>query len=629
MSSEKAKCTFYVQAVERIIQHVLPPNFFDGEDVAIRFHTQLPIVCWSPLAGAPCSLSFFLCCFFRPNAYRFFSEMITRWLIPGRRINAHLQFTIDFSLPDLGDHKYIGAEVMLNIETEEELKMVQKKLPVLESEIRLGLESSYQASRILERKGLTADEKTALIQENLVSLIRHRPQDFDYDILSEMQLFLVLCKEDFKAAREYRHMSRIICVHYLFRKALKLSLEAYPDRRYISIKLIRAQLPNNRRVLGIAIGLSFLRDNEIFEAKHILNGIQEIISGVKKVEGSFFCSQNRSDSPCILYYLEVEKENHAVITLEEEQLLKEKLPLDLKNRIEQRLNPIFMPQNEEEIIRHIINLSHQLKYVRDLPQAVINFNQQTEEKLEFLVVVLRVALPNLPSISKCFETHLTFLEYIPDRVKTVGSIRKKYKKEATVFRLCIRKSLFLRKNQSVDLYKARQEMARELARVIGEFRDYNGGTISKETELFEQLRYSFGKQNGFLLENFFYSLNPPSMRSILPVEPIKKLFSMLLETEEEGLVQNQDYQISVKEDASYFYLLLIASDASFRGFLLPRIESLKISTFQMATCTVPNTNFPSFGLIYREATLKEAIRLRLTVEQAMNEWANHKLVSLK
>ncbi len=618
---KKTKQMFYTQAIERIMSHMLPPHFFHGEDVVIRFHSQLPIICWTPFSDVPCTLSFFLCCHFRPNAFRFFYEMVSRWLVPGKRLNGLLQFAIDFIMPELGDQKYIGGEVMLRLDTEKELEILQKRLPIIESEIRIGVESNYHANRILAIKGLTSDEKSALIQENIVSLIKYRPQDFDYDILSDMQYFLVLCKEEFKTARDYRHMSRIIAVHYLFRKALRHSMDAYPDRRYISVKLIRARLHNGVQVLGIALGISFLRDNEIFEGRHVLSGIKDLVPDAKEIEGSFFRNHKRSNAPCTIY-MEIGKEQNAPITLEEQRLLKEELPLELKNRIEQRLNPIFMPQNEEEIMRHILNLSYQLKYVRDLPQAIINFNQQTEETLEFVVVVLRVLLPKLRSISECFENKPTHLKYTPDRVKTIGSIRKKYKKEASVFRLGIRKAIFLRKDQSVDLYKARLEVARELARIIGEFRDYNGGTISKEAELFKQLRSSLGKQNAFLLENFFYSLHPPLMRSLLTPEPIKKLFFMLLEAEEEGLPEDQVYQICVQEDSNYFYLLLIAANSSFHEVLLPIIESMKVSPLQTATCLVPNTHLPCFGLIHRGVGSETTLKLRLAVEQAMNEWSD-------
>lgn len=553
-------------------------------------------------------------CHFRANSFRFFYEMVSRWLIPGKRLNALLQFAVDFSMPEYAPQKFIAGEVMVRIESEKEMEILKKNLPIVESEIRIGMESYYQACRILEIKGLTSDEKTAFIQENIVSLIKHRPQDFDYDILSEMQHFLVLCKEEFKQARSYRHMSRIICVHYLFRKALKFSLEVYPEKRYINVKLVRASLETKKKVLGIAIAVSFLKENESFEARHILSGIQSLLPDARLIEGSFFCNQSRSD-PTLTIYLEIEKEHGEAITLEEERMLKEELPNELKNRIEQRLNPIFMPQNEELIMRHILTLSGQLKYVRDLPQVIIDFAQQTEDKLEFIVVALRVAKPSLKAISACFEEKPSLLEYVLDRVKMVGWQRKSYKKEATVFRVRIRKVPFLRKDHSVDLNKARQAVSRELHRLLGDFRDYNGGMISKENELFDDLRTRVGG-NAFLLENFFYSLNPPVMRSLLPAKALNKLFNMVQQGELEGLSQDIPFQIRMHYDEDYMYLLVVARDFHFRETLIP---SLKPFTGKIATCFLQHTEHPCCGLILRDPEEEEALRLRLSVEQTLSE----------
>lgn len=612
--NEPSQEGFYTAAIERILGHILPPHFFEEEDVVSLLHAKLPFICWTPLREPPFDLSIFLWCHFRANAFRFFYEMVSRWLIPGRRLNALLQFATDFTMPDLSSEKYIAGEVIVRIETGKELEILQKNLPIIESEISVGVASYYQACRILEIKGLTSDEKTALIQENIVALIKHRPQDFDYDILSEMQHFLVLCKEEFKHNRSWRHMSRVICVHYLFRKAMRFSLEVYPNRRYISVKLIRATLPSRKKVLGITLALSFLRDHECFDAGHIRRGIQALIPEAKLVEGSFFRNESRSD-PTIAIYLEIEKEGG--ISLEEERLLKEELPSELKSRIEQRLNPIFMPQNEEVIMRYIVALSAQLKYVRDLPQVIIDFIQQTEEHLEFLVVALRVVTPNLKSIASLFKAKPSTVEFFPDRTKSVGRLRKKYKKEASVFRLKIRKVPFLRTDHSVDLYKARQEIAKELARIIGEFRDYNGGTISKETELFEHLRHELGKyahEKDFLLENFFYSLSPPVMRSVLPVKPLKKLFLMILEGESEELLDDLPYQIRIQSDSNNFYMMLTAKDGGFREVIQPILEPFKE---KIATSFIHQADYPCLGMIFRDFEPEEALRIRLSVEQAL------------
>lgn len=622
---------FYVSAINSIMSHILPPYFFQQENALARFHEKLPIITWTQLGKPPFDLSFYLCCLFRPNAFRFVYEMVSRWLIPGRRMNALLQFAVDFLIPDFGHQMYIGGEVKIRIETEQELKILQQNLPVIETELRLGIESAYQANRILEIKGLSADEKTGLIQENITSLVKRRPQDFDFDILTDMQHFLVLFKEEFKAARCYKHMSRIICIHYLFQKALRFCYESFPDRRYISVKLLHEKLYGRQRVLGIIIGLSYLRENELFDERHIITAIQLLIPDAQAVKNSFFAYENRGEITRT-YYLEVTKPKDDFFTLEQMRLLKRELPEVLKNRIEQRLNPIFMPTNEEEVMRGILTLSNQLKLVRDIPHVIISFNQQTEEALEFLVILLRVNKEGMLSIEKHFEAKPTYLEFLLERCKIVGILRKKYQKEATVFKLCIRKTPFLRQDHSLDLYKARQDVAAELTRVIGEYRDYNGGTISKESELMRNLRALLGKkaeENTFLLDNFFYSIIPPMMRSTLEPEPLKKLFLMILEAKQIGMEEAQPCLFQIQEDQKYFYMLIVAHNPSFKDSVIKAVEELGISSLQLSHCFVNTGALVCMGFIYRVNGSKDANRLRFAVEEEMTNWAENSSQALK
>ena len=52
--------------------------------------------------------------------------------------------------------------------------------------------------RILEIKGLSADEKTALVQEHVAHLAKRLPHEFDEDVMTELQHVLMICRDDFK-----------------------------------------------------------------------------------------------------------------------------------------------------------------------------------------------------------------------------------------------------------------------------------------------------------------------------------------------------------------------------------------------------------------------------------------------
>lgn len=623
---EEGENHFYAQEIQNIISNLVDPEIFSKENAFDHFQALLPMMSWTSIKEPPFNISFFICCRFRPTAFRFFYEMISKWLFPGRRLNVLLQFAADFILPDLGEEMYIACKVMVRVENARELAQISQNLPIIESEIRLGIESYYHASRILEIKGLASDEKTGMIQENIAMLVKRRPQDFDYDIFSEMQHFLVLCKAEFKTERSFRHISRIISTHYLFRKAMKMSFETFPERRYISVKLVREQITvqgAKKAVLGIAIALSFLHENEILEKKHIVNAISALIPTVSEVEGSFFQNLSRS-GPVRTFYIEVEKKKQIPFTLDEGKKIKENLSNVLKQRIEKRLSPIFMPENEEEIMRHILTLSSQLKYVKDMPQTVISFNKQTEDSLEFLVVFVRIVEENSRPLQDSFEGKSHYLEFISNRIKVIGSLRNKYKKEANVFYVRVPKTLFLRQDHSVDLYKARSELVSSLIFLLGDFRDYNGGTISKETELFANLRKSLGKEgkgNALLLEDFFYSLSPSVMRSVLPPEPLKKLFTILLDFNK--MKGGNDPLFRLEEDRRFCYLLIRGDDPYIRERVQTALEELKFPSLHLATTFIATSDQSTICVLARHYEKKTLLTLRLAIEKTLSS-ANHK-----
>lgn len=592
-------------AVEGILGALMPPCLETF---------QPPLISWSCFKDPPFDLSFYLCTPFRQNAFRFFYEMVTRSLLPGRRLPATLQFAREISLRD---EVYLAGEVRVTIGSAKELEIAQQNLAAFEKEVRLGLLSEYQANQILGRKGTLQHEKTQLLEENIGALIKRRPQDFDYDLYSEMHHFLAIVSEEFKRCHDTRHLTQILCTHYLFRKTLLHSFEAFPQRRYINVKLIRYP-----QALGVAIGLSFLKSHEVFEERHLLSAIEEVIPGCTLVEGSFFANVRAQDPPKA-FYIEVQKQTP--FSASEVARLKRELAGVLKNRIEVRLSPLFMPENEEENMRHMLTLSAQLKYVHDLPQVVINFHKQTEDKLEFLVVAARVISATSRPLADLFSLKPTTLECTFNRAKVMGMLRKKHQKEASVFRLAMQKSPFLRKDHSIDLYKARQKVAVELAKVLGDFRDYNGGIISKESELIEGLRPQIEPENAFLLENFFYALLPAVMRSVLPVAPLKVLFLMLVQADQEGLTADQSCLYHIQEDEAYFYLLLIARHSSFRKKVQKALEELNVAPLHLATTFVQTKDYPSFGVIYRKTDRHKTLLLQNAIEKAMQEWENMQL----
>ena len=598
----------YSGSIRSALRRLLPQEFsllesqqeeIGREVVAAIEEKKLPVIKWSQWEGKPYNVSISMLCAQRANAGKFFYEMISRWLIPGKQLHVASFFFTDFAMPDLSNRLFTLSEIVISLQYEQDLELVRTFLPVIESEICLGIVSGYHANRILEIKGLTADEKTAFVQEHIAQLIQRKPAHFDYDIFHQMQHFLVMCSEEFKALRDWRHMSRIICIFYLFRKALHKAIEKEPEKRILSLKLMQAglQVPLGvKEVLSIFVGMNFLNENEVFEERHLLKALQTYLPALSITPGSVFTINSREDKILTLY-LEVEKAEGGKFSPDEIKQLREVLPRDLKERVEKLQRPLFMPRNEEEVMRNILTLSLQLKYPKDLPQVIISFEEQTDTELSFTVILLRVLLPQSRSLPEMFETASSCLKYIPDRTKHVAWLRKKYPKEASVFRVRLPNSPFLREDHSVDLFKARQSIVVELQKIIGEFRDYNGGMIAKQMETMSGLKAMIPMcdlRKELLLENFFHSIYPIEWRSIATPAVLKILFDLFVAANE-ALEENRFASLRTAEA---LYLMMAVSDRMRKDRLDEALAGLHLRSSELVNLFFEGNEFFYIGYVF-------------------------------
>lgn len=562
----------YPAVIESSLKKIFPdPFFFEGPKDEKQFDDQLPIFRWFWKQDR---LSLHLVCRHRLNVGKFFYEMIHRWLLPGQRLDVAFFFSSDFKVLEIGPHLYTLAEMAIRFDQDIDREHVEHNLRVIETEIRLGMVSIYHASRLLEMHLLSAQEKNGILQEKISKLIQRNPDEIDYDIFGELQHFTVMSKDEFKTPRNPHHLSRLVALFYLFRKSITRQQEKRPDKRHIRLKLASVQLDlpwGMKKVLGVCVALNFLRPNELFEEKHLIRALQNGLSGIKTIADSFFVNEGADDSIHTLY-LEIEKETNEDFTAAELQHLRKFLPEELKRTVEVPLNSLFMPRNEEEIIRHVVSLSGQLRFVKDLPQVILIFDEQKEGDLYFTVLLVRILYPNSSSIQMLFSKEDSFMTYIPDRVKRIGMLRKRYPKEATIFRLKFSSQPFLRDNHSVDLFRARQAIIQEMQRLIGDVRDYNGGMIAKQIELLKALQQLLGeadRTSSRLLESFFHALYPIEARSIVPPEQLKKLFLLW-----KKLLDDQARKILIDQDEVAIYVIARAGH-------LPEIDSANFNEMQL------------------------------------------------
>jgi hypothetical protein len=603
-----------VELIRAGLKRVLPDHWGDAE---------LPIFKWSEFSKPPFDLSFQLLCSRWFKVSQFFFNMIRHWLAPGRLLMPNFLACYDFEAPDLGDGSFVIAEMVLRIETEEELRLVRRNLPILAVELRLGAQSAYHADRILEVKGLSCDEKTAAIQEHIGYLVRRRPNDFGSDLFYEMQHFLVHCSDLFREAHECRQMSRIICIHYYFRKVLRREAERAPDRRHIRIKALPVRLQGRdrkRRVLGIFVGMNLQCDGEVCEVSHLLQAIRTFLPDVVPVAESFLSNESREDD-IRTFYFEVERVDGKEIASADLQRIRRSLPDHILSCVEQKMHRIFLPRNEEEVMRHILTLSNQLKYLRDLPQVIISYLQQSRGELMFNVVVLRLLRPGDQSLEELLRCAQPTFRYAIDSRRIVGYVRKRYPKEASVVRVSLPKEPFLRRDQSLDVYRGRQALVEDLEQVFGEFRDFYGGMIQKQHELLHKVRNKLGPaaaRHELLLENFFHSLTPGVMRSVLDPEPLATFFLLLVETLEKRNILGSKQTLLVREDETCLYLMIVGGKSRYPSFF-EAVRALDIPAIQLATIELTVLDQHCLGLLYRGDADEVRHQLTQSIESVLQQ----------
>jgi len=664
----------YIGFMEHVVEKTLPPHILEefrqaGSESALRKVFQklgdlLPILNWSVPETSPglVSIDTLSRAELTHGLGRFMVDLVSRWLLPGKQLQIFCAPSLCFHFIDFDRQRYFLQRVIVEVANDQDLESIKERLPKLSRETKQTVMAVRHARNVILLKHLTLDQKKAVIQEHMESLldktskdfetslfdqmyqflikmsaeekigqikdrmtplIAQSPTVFETDIYYEIQHFVQLFRDRFMAVRDIRHITRLIALQYLFRKSLAQQMKAYPAERHLAYKLFKTKLalPSGpKNVLGILVVMNILRDNEMFEQKHTLEAVQHCLPFARQVKDSYVADRTDQDK-IRLFYLEVEKEDGTPFTLEEIKELRKRLPRELKAGVENVSHPIFMPRNEEEVMRNILLLSQELKYVRDIPQVVISFDAQSETELSFTVILLRTLKPGDAPLHDILHLSTSSVRFEEFDIKPVGRLRKKYVKEANVFSAKVDKKPFLRKDYSLDLFKARHTVSGELSRILGDIRDFNGGILSKQHELFHELRQSLlaTGSNDFLLENFFYSITPPLMQSLLPAGMLKLLFLMMAEALEHDFQKNAFF-LKTHWDPEYVLLMAAAPSSAFRDTVFSAVSALKIPSSDLCHTFVKVYEIACLGYIYRCEDPKQCALFYKTVQEALDLW---------
>lgn len=622
----------HVERGKGVVQNILPKEFFSlsPKEAGRWLSTHLPLVSWNAVVNTPdfITIYFLGSSNHEIRAEKVLLDVIRKWLIPEKEVHILGFQNMYFYMREISDQLFFTAEVKVLVENGQEMSLIQEHLPFLANELSLSLSSAAYFEHTLDTKALSLDQKSAQIQQYLRRLIQKFPAHFDVGVFREMSTFLALSKPEFRQFRQPKQLTRVIVSHYMMRKKLLHEASISPDKRRLEFKIISSKLHfpfGTKAVLGISVSVGLRDRYEIFEDSHIVNSVQKLIPEAQMVKGSFYFYRVNQDSIKNVY-LELEKKDGSSFKLEERNLLKKELKEQLKNRIERLIPSVFMIRNEEEIMRNILLLSQELKLLSDLPQVMVNFDKQSVNELYFTILVVRVLKPNDLPLEKCFQKVKQPCRFLPDRIQAVGYVRKKTPKEANVFHLCIPKEpSILRADSSVNFYLGRQKVISIIIEALGEVRDYNGGMILKQGELFAQFKQSFegiAERNPELLENFFFSLNPIEAQATSSLSNLEILFTLFLEATQVDLLKRESYFQNMKKQGGVIFAVLSAKDPSLEAVMNEELNHLENFSRSLIRTQVNFQGVFVQGFIYEIADSLQQEQFEALWKKGIQNWVS-------
>jgi oligopeptide transport system substrate-binding protein len=281
-------------------------------------------------------------------------------------------------------------------------------------------------------------------------------------------------------------------------------------------------------VVSLVVSLSTLHSYEQFSSSHLLRACCDLIPEMTLVPQSFFSFRHPEDGT-ISYYVEIERHD-SPLSSADFRLLKSELQTRLEAAIERTDNHLDLPHNDEDTMRNSILLGQQMREATGSPQMIMQFQGQTKDELEFLITYLRAVKPSLQEQPPEVPPPSTLVKFEHISSCVVGTIGR-HCKQVSLFKVLCAKEPFFRIDFSIDFLKAREFVSHCIFEAFGKVRDLNGGVICLQYDLLNQtkkLLLSGECKDNFLLDTFFSSIYPSSMKSLLEPFHITTAFHLLL-----------------------------------------------------------------------------------------------------
>lgn len=431
-------------------------------------------------------------------------------------------------------------------------------IPVAAFFIDLDCLSKHERDLVLQQKKLYEQELAAAIE--IASLAHHSSCDVIDDaawpslkelliriasrlshfstseLLEEALRAFLATDSEFKKIRPIRSLARLSLSHVVLRKSMSALFHKNGSDK-VKTRLWRSTLIfpfGKQKTTSLAISLSALSSYEQFELQHILHACRRIVPSLKSVPNSYYFYKHPRDQSWN-FYVELEKEGNGTLLPKELFLLKKKLSYELSSSIEKVMNTIEIPHNEEDILRSIRVLSHELTAKNPIPQVLIQFQKQKSTSVVFDLYLMKLVKEQDLFPLKETEKYISHksVSMRLQRQEIIGKTRNKHVKLLHIYEVTCDKKNLIQPDYSINFILAREQVVDTIQAHIGQIRDVNGGFLAEQKNLLLTLKYamslSLKEQEEALLEHFIRNLSPNVSKSRTEQSTLVSLANLLLQ----------------------------------------------------------------------------------------------------
>jgi hypothetical protein len=148
--------------------------------------------------------------------------------------------------------------------------------------------------------------------------------------------------------------------------------------------------------------------------------------------------------------------------------------------------------------------------------------------------------------------------------------------------------------------------------------------ISKQTEVFKQLAHLVKKQgltNEFLLKNFFYSITPAYMQSLLSPKLLKNLYLMLHRALHHDY-NNASYSFESYVEDHNLLVMIGAIQPSLKDSLAKAVENSRYSE-QLVTSTMTTYDVFCVGYLLKIESKEDSIHFLSMIHEKLEDWSEN------